>query len=296
MIVERSRLAPPLLPPARDRATGFVPCVLGLAVYVAALAAIGLIVLNGTLAAADRSLGTALTLQVPAETSGSRLATIMAVLRRTKGIASAHLFEATETARLLEPWLGPAVPLDELPVPRLIDIRIDAAAPPDLAALHNEIQSVMPQARLEDHRGGLDRARTAGRRAEIVLAGLIAVALLLVAASAAFAAGARLMIQRADIEVLHLLGVPDAAIARRFAAGYLGLGLLGGAAGVLPAILTITVLGQVDGLVQLPAPAANSGIADWRFWAVLGGAVIATALVAMASAALTARRWLARLP
>ena len=88
----------------------------------------------------------------------------------------------------------------------------------------------------------------------------------------------------------------DAAIARRLAVRYLGLGLLGGAVGILAAVLTMALLGDIGGLVQLPAPAANAGSADWRFWAVLLGAAIATALVAMASAELVARRWLARLP
>lgn len=296
MIAERIGWGARLLPPGSDRAIAFLPWVLALLVYVAALAGIGFIVLQGTLRAAERSLGTALTLQVPADASGSRLATIMAVLHRTKGIESAHLFEAAETQRLLEPWLGPAVPLDELPVPRLIDVRIDPAAPPQLATLRHEIESVLPQARLDDHRGGLDRARAAGRRVEALLAALIAAALVLIAVSAIFAVRTALLIRRTDIEVLHLLGASDAAIAGQFAARYLGLGLFGGALGAFAAILTIAVLGQGGGLVQLPATTAASGIADWRFWAVPLGAAIAAGLIAMASAQLTVRRRLVRMP
>lgn len=296
MIIQPIGRAPHLLPPVRDQALGFLPWVLALMVYVAALAGVGLIVLHGTLRAAERSLGTALTLQVPADASGSRLATIMAVLRRTRGIESAHLFEAAETARLLEPWLGPAVPLDELPVPRLIDVHIDPAAPPDLATLRHEIESVLPQARLDDHRRGLHRASAAARRVEILLAAAIAAALLLIAASAIFAVRTALMIQRADIELLHLLGASDAAIAGRFAARYLGVGLLGGVVGALAAILTIAVFGRGGGVVQLPAPAAANGIADWRFWAALLAAAAAAGVIAMASAQLTVRRWLACMP
>lgn len=299
MIAERIGWAPRLLPPAGDWPMGFLPWALALMVYVAALSGVGFIVLDATLRAAERSLGTALTLQVPADTSASRLATIMALLRRTKGIESAHLFDAAETQRLLEPWLGPAVPLDELPVPRLIDLRIDAAAPPDLATLRHEIEQVVPQARLDDHRSGLDRARAAARRVEILLAGAIAAALLLTAASAIFAVRTALLIRRAEIEVLHLLGASDGAIAGRFAARYLGLGLFGGAGGALAAILTIAMLGQGGDLVQLAAPTAAKGVADWadwRLWAVPLGAAVAAGLIAVASAQLTVRRWLARMP
>jgi cell division transport system permease protein len=296
IIAGRIGWAPRLLPPGGDRPIRFLPWVVALMVYVAVLGGVGVIVLHRTLGAAERSLGAALTLQVPADTSGSRLATIMATLRRTQGVKSAHLFEAAETARLLEPWLGPAVPLDELPVPRLIDVRIDPAAPPDLASLRREIQSVLPEARLVDHRSGLDKARAAARVVEILLAGVIGVALLLIAASTIFAVKTALLIRREDIELLHLLGAADAAIAGWFATRYLGLGLLGSGVGAVAAILTIAVLGRGGGLLQLPAPVAADGLADWRLWTALVAGVVAAGLIAMASAQFTVRRWLARMP
>jgi cell division transport system permease protein len=296
MIAERVGWAPRLLPPGGDRPMRFLPWVVALMVYVAALGGMGLIVLHRTLGAAERSLGTALTLQVPADTSSSRLATIMATLRHTQGVKSTHLFEAGETARLLEPWLGPAVPLDELPVPRLIDVRIDPAAPPDLATLRREIASVLPGARLDDHRDELDTAQGAARVVEILLAGVIAASLLLIAASTIFAARTALLIRRAEIELLHLLGAADAAIAGWFATRYLGLGLLGGGLGALAAMLTIGVLGRGGGLLQLPAPVIADGLADWRLWTVLLVGFAAAGLIAMASAQLTVRRWLVRMP
>lgn len=296
MIAERLGWTPRLLPPDGGRVMAFLPWVLALMVYVAALSGAGLIVLYGTLRAAERSLGTALTLQLPADASSSELSTIMALLGRTKGIRSAHLFEAAETRRLLEPWLGPAVPLDELPVPRLIDVRIDPAAPPDLANLRHELDAALPQARLDDHRGDLASTLAAGHRVEIVLAAVIAAALLLIALSAVFAVRNALSIRRTDIEVLHLLGASDAAIAGRFAARYLGLGLLGGAVGALAAIVTIAALGQVGNLIQLPAPAVATGVGDWRFWAVPFGLAAVAGVIAMASAQLIVQRWLARMP
>ena len=62
------------------------------------------------------------------------------------------------------------------------------------------------------------------------------------------------------------------------------------------ALVTIVVLERSGPLVQLPAPVAVSGIADWRFWAVLIGVAFAAGLIAMASAQVTVLRWLARMP
>ena len=125
------------LPLGPDESARFLPWILALIVYLAGLGGVGLIVIDDTLSATRQALATSLTLQVPAETSKARLDTVLALLRQTAGIEGVHLLELAETARLLEPWLGPAVPLDELPVPRLIDLRRDPKGGLDLAALRD---------------------------------------------------------------------------------------------------------------------------------------------------------------
>jgi len=288
------------LPLGHDEAARFLPWVVALMVYVAGLGGIGLIALDETVRAAERSLATSLTLQVPPDTSKARMETVLALLGQTKGIQSANLLDPKELARLLEPWLGPKVPLDELPVPRLIDLQIDPAGPPDLAALRQQLASVVPEARLDDHRPWLAGARAAARRGESVLALVIAAALGLIALSTVFAVRATLRAERSVVELVHLLGAADAAIARRFTMRALTLGLIGGIAGAAAAFLTLAALGGAGSVVQLAAPPGApdtvAGIADWRVWGILAGAALAAGLVVMVSARLTVRRWLAPLP
>jgi cell division transport system permease protein len=309
------------LPLGRDQSARFLPWIVALMVYIAGLGGVGLIVVDDTLRASEQALATSLTLQVPAETSKARLETVLALVRQTSGILSVHLLEPAETARLLEPWLGSAVPLDELPVPRLIDLRRDPKGRIDVAALRQQLAAVVPDARLDDHLPWLDGMRAAARRIEGLLAAGIAVALLLVAASSVFAVRTALMADRSAAKLLHVLGAADSAIGRGFAIRSLRLGLVGGVIGAVAALLTIVVLGGADSAVQLPAPiavngiaangiaangiaangiAANgiaaNGIADWRFWAVLSGTVLAAGLIAMASAWASVLRRLATMP
>src|SRR5438105_4414169 len=89
------------LPLGRDESASFLPWIFALMAYVAGLAGVGLI---GAGEPPDApSLATSLTLQVPAEASEARLQTVLALLQQTPGIASAHLLDRAETARLLEP-------------------------------------------------------------------------------------------------------------------------------------------------------------------------------------------------
>jgi cell division transport system permease protein len=293
------------LPLGPDESARFLPWVVALMIYLAALGGVGLIALDDTPRASEQVPATTLTLQVPAETSNARIETLLALLRQTAGIESVHLLEPAETARLLEPWLGPAAPLGELPVPRLIDLRTDPMRGVDLAALRQHIAAVVPDARLDDQPSPPKGTPAGAGRIEGILAGGIAVALLLVAASAVFAVRTALMADRSAAQLLHALGAADSAIARSFAVRSLRLGLVGGGIGAVAALLTIVALGGGGAVVQLPAPpggpssaagVAASGIGDWRIWAVLGGAALAAGLIAMASAWATVLRRLTGMP
>jgi cell division transport system permease protein len=102
-----------------------------------------------------------------------------ALAAATPGIASVRPYTKDESARLLEPWLGSGLALNELPVPRLIVVRIAPGAAPDFASLGKQIAEQVPGASLDDHRGFVDRMRAMARSAVVV--GLAVLALVLAA-------------------------------------------------------------------------------------------------------------------
>jgi hypothetical protein len=146
--------------PRLDISSGAQPQILllcaiaALIAYVAAMMGIGLLGLSDMLGEANRLQAGSLTLQLPADTSAARTEMALAVLRQTPGVAGARLVDPTETKRLLEPWLGPSVPLDQLPVPRLVDLRVAADAAIDFAALRQKLTAVAPGAELDERQAG----------------------------------------------------------------------------------------------------------------------------------------------
>jgi cell division transport system permease protein len=272
-----------------------LPLVIALLVYVAGLSGAGLVVLDDALRASEQTLAASLTLQVPAEASNARLETVMALLRQTPGIASIHLLDAKETARLLEPWLG-SMPLDDLPVPRLVDLRVDPKSAIDLAALQRQLGSVVPDARLADHRRWSQEMDATARRVERLLWAAVTITLLLIAVAAAIVARAGLIADRSFVELLHLLGAADADIVGGFAASSVRMGLVGGAIGAAAALATIAALNGTGSIVELPVVVAVKGAADWRVWAILAVLTAAAGLLAMAGARIAVRRQLTALP
>jgi len=168
------------------------------------------------------------------------------------GVAGVRPYSKEESARLLEPWLGSGLSFDDLPVPRLIVVRIDRDTTPDFAALRKALAEHVPSATLDDHRGWIDRM---GIMAGTVVAAGLGVLVLVFAAtilSVTFATRGAMATNRPIIEVLHFVGAKDAFIAGQFQRHFLLLGLKGGAIGGLAA-MALFALGGLLGDWFLPS-------------------------------------------
>ena len=180
------------------------------------------------------------------------------MLRQTSGIRSVHLLTPSETSRLLESWLGSPVPLEELPVPRLIDVGLDPAATIDMPKLGTQLGAVVPEIRIDDYRPSVGGLRARAWPVRALLGAVIGGALLLVAASAAFATGAALAARRSDIELLHLLGADDRQITQPYTARSLVRALIGCGIAAAATLATVAALGGALPLIRLAAPAGGN--------------------------------------
>jgi len=161
----------------------------------------------------------------------SDVAKAAAIARGTPGVAEARPYSKEETAGLLEPWLGTGFQLDDLPMPRIIVVRIAPNVTPDLAVLRRTLGEQVAGATLDDHRGFADRMRAMSSAA--LGAGIAVLALVFAATvlTVTFATHAAMATNRPVIEVLHLIGAKDNFIAGHFQRHFLQLGLKGGLIG-----------------------------------------------------------------
>jgi cell division transport system permease protein len=169
-----------------------------------------------------------------------------AAARAFPGIGEVRAYSKEESSKLLEPWLGNGLTLDELPVPRLIVVKIAAGAAPDIPRLRRLLAEQAPGAMLDDHRGWIDRMRTMAGTA--VAAG-IGVLILVIAAtmlSVTFATRGAMATNKPVIEVLHFVGAKNGFIAGRFQRHFLFLGLQGGGIGGGIAILLFALAGTIS--------------------------------------------------
>ncbi len=284
------------LPLRQDESARFLPWIIALMVYFAAMGGVGLISLGEALSRWDASLAGTLTLQIPPDTSQPRIDMALGALRQTKGVVSARLLPPEETANLLQPWLGNNVAIADLPLPQLIDVRVDPRMTIAYTTLRSQLASVIPGSRLDNSPSWVGGARDFALRIEdVITAGVAAVAALIITIII-FTARIGLAIHRSVIELLHLLGAQDAYIARQFQIHALSLGLRGGFIGAIVAALTVAFLEPAAHMLALPVPIAAYGIFDWRVWLLLIAACLMAGGIAMVTARITVLRQLARMP
>jgi cell division transport system permease protein len=182
----------------------------------------------------------------PGRDMDAAVAKAAATARAFPGIGDVRPYSKEESSKLLEPWLGSGLSLDELPVPRLIVVKIKSGAHPDLPKLRRTLSDDVPGATLDDHRGWIDRMRAMAGSA---IAGGIAILLLMIVAtmlSVTFATRGAMATNKPVIEVLHFVGARNRFIAGIFQRHFLQLGLQGGVIGGGAAIVLFAIGGLLS--------------------------------------------------
>ncbi|WP_299375231.1 FtsX-like permease family protein [uncultured Tateyamaria sp.] len=163
------------------------------------------------------------------------------VLSTTPGIASARALTDEEQQALLAPWFGQDLPLDSLPVPRLIEI-VATSQGFDATGLRLRLAAEVPGAVLDDH--GRWRAPLVSAAQRLRLLGWVVALLILgaVAAMVTLAANAALAANAQVVAVLRLVGATDSYIAQAFVRRFTLRALAGSAAGVAIGLLAVWLL------------------------------------------------------
>jgi cell division transport system permease protein len=281
--------------PRDSIATNALAAVVAIMTFLAAVTSGGVAMVIGSATEWQSEVAREMTIQVrpsPGHDIEAELGKAQALARAAPGVLDVRTYSKEESERLLEPWLGPGLSLDDLPVPRMIAIRVARGAAVDTAALRQALARDVVGASLDDHRGWIDRMRRMANTAIVGGLGIFGLVLAATILSVAFATRGAMASNRPIVEVLHLVGAQDAYIASQFQRHFLTLGLKGGALGGGAAILFLALAGPVNDLFvgtagEAEAVALLGGFSvGWAGYVV----VIAEVMLIAAITALTSRQ------
>src|SRR6202451_4034077 len=226
----RARNLSPIVPRASIAGRALV-AVVAIMTFLASITTGAVLLVSASAADWQSEVASEITIQVR-PTAGRDLdrdtAAVTEAIRAQPGILEARPFTKDESAKLLEPWLGSGLSLDDLPVPRVIVARVQPGTALDLAALRNRVTQVAPSASVDDHRAWIERMRSMTGATVIAGVGILALVIVATIISVSFATRGAMAANRPIVEVLHFVGAGDRYIASRFLRHFLRLGPQGG--------------------------------------------------------------------
>ncbi|MFT4098038.1 MAG: ABC transporter permease [Rhodoblastus sp.] len=245
----RERAAEAPLVPASSIAGRTLIIVVAIMSFLASLAAGGAVLIGQASREWRSTVSREATIQLkpaPNRDMDADIARIVQAAKSAPGVADVRAMTKRESELLLEPWLGKGLNLDEVPVPRMIVLKLDAGRGVDFEQLRRRIGEIAPNANVDDHR--IWSERLADMANVLVAIALVLLALIITAMALAisFATHGAMAGNREIIEVLHFVGASDQFISKQFQRRFLWLGLRGGVIGAAAASFVFLIAGALS--------------------------------------------------
>ncbi len=289
------------VPLDRDASSRFLPWLIAVMVYLATMALVVAITMNKLANRWDQGLSNSLTIQVPTgqtpadrQSTERKLIDLQNQLAQLDNVEKVDILNDAELNKLMEPWLGKDVHLQDLPIPFLVSVELEQSNVKTIDAINTLITQNFPEASVDDHQRWL--GNLLGLAKVIQMVSLLVVLLVGGAAGLMVILVTRmgLAIHKQVVELFHHMGAHDSYIATRFQIHALKLSTAGGLSGLLLAGFTIasfsTLLGQANSSIL---PSLTFSLAEWGLLLLMP---LGASLIAMMTARLTVLRSLALMP
>ncbi len=229
----------------KDASSRYLPVVISAMIFLAALALAGLFSIHSAVQDWTQAVSGNLTVEIAYEEGvdlDKKVKDAADFLQSIPGIEDVTPLDLAAAASLLEPYLGRADIIKDLPLPRLVEVKISENSSLDLLATAKKLSDTVPGARLNTHRPWLDKMILLARSVQMLAGGIMLIVSIATVIIVIFAARTGMVMHHEVIEVLHLIGAKDSYIARQFQNYFARLSFLGALPGLIIAIVVMQIL------------------------------------------------------
>ena len=262
------------LPLKGDSTSLFLQVIISIAVFIFAITLSGVLSINSILENWNQSILGSLTVQImtindanqekaAAETLAYQEKAIE-FLQTVEGVIKVTPLDDEQLKNLIQPWLGDGVNIENLPMPRIIDVKLSSDAEIDFAKLAQDLAVASPQASLDNHKLWLSKLIRFADGLKLIALTILLLVTAISAGAIFYTTQMSLGLHKYIIEILHIMGAKDAYVAQQYAKRMAFLGLIGGLFGLFFAIPIIFFIGslatQIEGGI---ISEANLSIGNW---------------------------------
>lgn len=284
------------IPFGKDNSKYFLPGISLLLVFITSLILLGGVATFNLLNSWNKSVSGVITVQIPTfdeqgepreEAVGVDIENALIILRSAVGIKGAEVLSETQMRALMSPWLGD-LDTNNLPVPKLIDVRLEENVRVDFAKLQEELKAQVPSATIDTHRAWLKDLVDLSHSLLTVVFVVLFIVILSVSVTITYTTNASLSVHHPIISLMHMMGATDGSIIMQYAFRSFKLVFVGG---FLACVLSVPLAISVSMFIQ---KMFNMG--DWFFSGqdliILCAVPVFVSLLAYVTTAVTVRAYL----
>lgn len=291
------------LPLSKDSSNLFLKIMISIAVFLFAVTLAGVLSVNSMLVNWNSSILGSLTVQIIPQNSPDRQKALEETLAQQQKVVA--MLEAMPEAervlplsdkqlqKLLNPWLGDGIDIADLPMPRLIDVKLKKGAEIDYDILAEKLATIAPQASLDNHKLWLNKLINLASGLKMLALSILVLVVGVTSGAIFYTTQTSLGLHKDVIEILHLMGAKDTYIAQQYAFRTAWLGFVGGVIGVLAAVPTILMIARMA--QQIQGGIINEMSLSSQEWAAIVGLPLFSALIAMQTAYYSVKHTLERM-
>lgn len=291
------------LPLSKDSSNLFLKIMISIAVFLFAVTLAGVLSVNSMLVNWNSSILGSLTVQIIPQNSPDRQkAQEETLAQQQKVVAMLEAMPEAERVlplsdkqlqKLLNPWLGDGIDIADLPMPRLIDVKLKKGAEIDYDILAEKLATIAPQASLDNHKLWLNKLINLASGLKMLALSILVLVVGVTSGAIFYTTQTSLGLHKDVIEILHLMGAKDTYIAQQYAFRTAWLGFVGGVIGVLAAVPTILMIARMA--QQIQGGIINEMSLSSQEWAAIVGLPLFSALIAMQTAYYSVKHTLERM-
>ena len=285
------------IPFSSDSSKFFIPWLSMFMVFIATLISAIAIVVYSSIQSWTDNISGSLTVQIPTYTSqgesredkiNTDIEMALTLLRSSEGITGASVLTDEQVTALMEPWVGQSDIINELPLPKIIDVNIDPKNFPDIRQLKSDLYDQVPDAVLDSHRAALsDLVMFFDNMINLIIFVLILI-LVTTALSVIYVTKSSLSVHQKVIELIHMMGASDFYITIQFAVRNFKLALIGSLTGFVFALPIMLLFNYF--LAQMNGGFVLENSLSVLQWTMLGSIPCITSLLSFLTAYKTVSR------
>ena len=280
--------------PLKDDATGlFLKVMVSIAVFLFAVTLAGVLSINSMLTNWNNSILGSLTVQIMPVNNINQEKAREETLSHQEKVLEFLKISDNQLQMLLQPWLGDGINIQELPTPRLIDVRIKKNAEIDFPKLAEQLAEVSPLASLDNHKLWLNKLIRFADGLKMLAMSILILVVAITSGAIFYTTQTNLGLHRNIIEILHVMGAKDTYVAQQYAHRDFWIGFVGGIIGLCFAIPTIFM---IAGLAeQIEGGIISDARLSFVSWFLICCLPLFSAFISMITAYYTVKRTLEKM-